>query len=81
MVSTEQVEFGSVVRVRDLALDEEWDYWIVGPLEADPENDRISYESPLGAAFLGRKVGDVVEASVPAGTARYEIRAIRVYET
>jgi transcription elongation factor GreA len=80
MVNTEQVEFGAVVRVRDLGLDEEWDYWIVGPLEADPENDRISYESPLGAAFIGRKVGDVVEASVPAGTARYEIRAIRAYE-
>src|SRR3954452_16314686 len=36
-VRTDQVEFGAVVRVRDLWLDEEWDYWIVGPLEADPE--------------------------------------------
>lgn len=80
MVSADTVEFGSVVRVRDLGLDEEWDYWIVGPLEADPENDRISYESPLGAAFIGRKVGDVVEATVPAGVARYEIVGIRPYE-
>jgi transcription elongation factor GreA len=79
-VRTDAIDFGAVVRVRDLSLDEEWDYWIVGPLEADPENDRISYESPLGAAFLGRKVSDVVEVSVPAGVARYEILDIRPYD-
>jgi transcription elongation factor GreA len=79
-VDTGEVGFGAVVGVRDLDLDEEWDYWLVGPLEADPENDRISYESPLGAAFVGRKVGDIVEATTPAGVARYEIRSIRPYD-
>jgi transcription elongation factor GreA len=79
-VDTGSVGFGAVVGVRDLELDEEWDYWIVGSLEADPENDRISYESPLGAAFQGRKVGEIVEATTPAGVARYEIRSIRPYD-
>lgn len=79
-VSTDEVGFGAVVHVQDLGLEEEWDYSIVGPLEADPENDRISFESPLGAAFMGRKVGDVVEAEIPAGVARYRIESIRPYD-
>jgi transcription elongation factor GreA len=79
-VDTTTVGFGAVVTVRDLGLDEEWDYSIVGPLEADPENDRISYESPLGAAFIGKKKGDVVEVEIPAGTARYKILNIRPYD-
>jgi transcription elongation factor GreA len=78
-VSTESVGFGSVVTVRENGVDE-WEFFIVGPLEADPMEDRISYESPLGAALLGRTVGDTVEAEVPAGVVRYEIVSIRVYE-
>jgi transcription elongation factor GreA len=70
---TDQVGVGSVVRVRDLDTDEEWDYTIVGSVEADPLEDRISYESPIGEALIGTKVGDRVEAEIPAGTARYEI--------
>lgn len=79
-VDTSQVGFGAVVRVRDLRLNEAWEICVVGPLEADPEDDRISYESPLGAALLGKKVGDIVEAEVPAGRVRYQIEAIRPYE-
>jgi len=78
-VSTETVGFGAVVTVRE-ADGEEWDYMIVGPLEADPLEDRISYESPLGEAFMGRKVGETVEAEVPAGKVAYEIVKIRPYE-
>jgi transcription elongation factor GreA len=78
-VSADTVGFGAVVTVRDES-GEEWDFFIVGPLEADPMDDRISYQSPLGSAFLGRKVGDVVETEVPAGKVRYEIVAIRPYE-
>jgi len=78
-VSTEQVGFGALVTVRE-DDGEEWDYLIVGPLEADPLEDRISYESPLGSALVGRKVGDAVEAEVPAGTVRYEVVRIRPYE-
>ena len=54
-VPTDKVGFGSVVTVEE-ETGEEWDFFIVGPLEADPLADRISYESPLGAALVGRKV-------------------------
>jgi len=77
-VSTESVAFGTRVRIRDLEFDEEWDWGIVGPLEANPDEDKISYESPIGEALMGRKVGDVVEIDVPAGKARYEIVGIDV---
>ena len=78
-VSTDKVGFGSVVTVREETGDE-WEFFIVGPLEADPMEDRISYESPLGAALIGSKVGDVVDAQVPAGIIRYEIVKIDTYE-
>ena len=78
-VSTDRVGFGSVVTVREEGGDE-FDFLIVGPLEADPLEDRISYESPLGAALIGRKMGDTVEAEVPAGKVRYEIVAIKAYQ-
>jgi transcription elongation factor GreA len=70
---TDEVGIGSVVTVRDLEMDEEWDYTIVGSVEADPDEDRISNESPIGQALLGHKAGEVVEIKIPAGTARYEI--------
>ncbi|MBI3911759.1 MAG: transcription elongation factor GreA [Armatimonadetes bacterium] len=74
---TDVVGVGSVVRVRDLEHRDEWDYTIVGSVEADPEADRISNESPIGQALLGRRVGDTVEVSVPVGKARYQIVSIR----
>lgn len=77
-VPTDKVGFGSVVTVEEETGDE-WDFFIVGPLEADPLSDRISYEAPLGAALVGRKVGDTVEAEVPAGKLIYVIRGIRAY--
>ena len=50
---------------------------MVGSFEADPEEDRISNESPIGEALYGHKVGEVIEARVPAGKVRYEILSIR----
>lgn len=78
-VLKDRVGFGSVVTVKEDGGDE-WDFLIVGALEADPMEDRISYESPLGSALLGRKVGDVVDAEVPAGKVRYTITGLRPYE-
>jgi transcription elongation factor GreA len=51
-------------------------YHIVGPKEADPHNERISHESPIGRALLGHKVGDVVTAETPNGTIRFKILKI-----
>lgn len=78
-VSTAEVGFGAMVTVREETGDT-WEFQLVGPLEADPMEDRISYESPLGAALMGRKVGETVEAEVPAGTVTYEIVDIQPYE-
>jgi transcription elongation factor GreA len=80
MAPTDEVGVGSVVTVRDLEMDEEWDYTIVGSVEADPDEDRISNESPIGQSLMGRKAGDVVEIKIPAGVVRYEIKAIRRQE-
>ena len=77
---TDEVGIGSVVTVKDLEMDEEWDYTIVGSAEVDPDEDRISNESPIGEALVARKVGDVVDVKIPAGVARYEIMAIRRQE-
>ena len=76
-VPTDHVGIGSVVRVKDLEPDEEWEFTLVGSFEADPDEDRISNESPIGQALYGHKVGDVVAVKVPVGTARYEILSIR----
>ena len=76
-VRTDVVGIGSVVKVRDLDLDEEWEFMMVGSFEADPEEDRISNESPIGEAVFGAKVGDTIEAETPAGNTRLEVVSIR----
>ena len=76
-VLTDRVGIGSVVRVRDLENADEWEWSIVGTVEADPGEDRISNESPVGQALLGKYVGDVAVVEIPAGKARSEIVAIR----
>lgn len=73
-----EVQLGVRVRLRELDSGDECEYQIVGSAEADPTNDRISNESPVGQAILGRKVGEVVEVAVPAGAVRYEIVEVRV---
>lgn len=69
------VQVGSSVRVQKDG--EEIDYEIVGSNEADPSAGKISNESPLGTAFLGKKVGEVVAVDVPKGTVEYTIVHIR----
>ena len=51
-------------------------YHVVGEWEADPVNKKISHESPLGQALVGKKVGEIVEVEAPAGKVIYEILAI-----
>ncbi len=71
------VGLGSIVAVRDLETEDEWEYTIVDASSADPLNDRISYSSPVGQALMKKQVGDVVEVAIPAGKARYEIVGLR----
>ena len=68
---------GSVVKVKDLDMEDEWEYALVDPVQADPVNDRISAQSPVGQALMGTRVGDIVEVEIPAGRAKYEILDIR----
>jgi transcription elongation factor GreA len=68
-----EVDLGERVTVLDLESGETSDYRIVGTGESDPAAGEISRESPLGAALLGRRVGDVVEADAPAGLRRLEV--------
>lgn len=66
----------SRVLVKDLNDGEEIEYTLAPPEEADVENDIISVKSPIGAALLGKAVGEMIECSVPAGTIKYEVLKI-----
>ncbi|MDO8587113.1 MAG: transcription elongation factor GreA [Armatimonadota bacterium] len=76
-VMTDVVGVGSIVKVRDLENSDEWEFFIVGSVEANPGEDKISNESPVGEALMGRKVGNTVEVEIPAGLARYQVVSIR----
>ena len=72
-ISTAAVSVGTKVKLLDVEFEEEEEYAIVGSSEADPSQNRLSYESPVGKALLGRKVGEVVEVEVPAGKIQFKI--------
>ena len=76
-LSTEVVSLGSTVVLKDLELGDILEYEIVGSMEADPIEKKISNESPVGKAVLGQKIGSVVTVEVPAGNLQYQILEIR----
>jgi transcription elongation factor GreA len=76
-IPTDTVGVGSIVKVRDLDMDDEWEFTLVGFVESDPDNDKISDESPIGESLLGKSVGDEVSVTVPDGQIRYRIESIR----
>jgi transcription elongation factor GreA len=67
-VDTSVVSVGSVVRLRDLDAKETIEYFIVGSAEANPADRKLSNESPVGRAIMGRKKGETVEVATPRGT-------------
>ena len=71
--SKDIVNLGAKIRLKDLETGEEHDYVLVGSAEADPANDRISNEAPVGRAIIGKKVDTIVEVTVPAGVIQYQI--------
>lgn len=75
-IDTEKVGIGSTVTLLDKDANEVRVYTLVGSAEADPARGKLSNESPVGQAILGKKVGDVVTVPVPVGALRYEILAI-----
>jgi len=70
-ISDGVVQIGSTIRVKINRVEKE--YTIVGPQEADPLSGKISNESPLGSAFLGKKRGDKVQIALPSGIQEYKI--------
>lgn len=70
------INVGCKVRLFDVEFDEEIDYAIVGSTEADPLNFKISNESPVGEALMGRKTGDVAEVNTPAGLLKFKVLEI-----
>ncbi|MDD2282019.1 MAG: transcription elongation factor GreA [Eubacteriales bacterium] len=77
-ITAEKVGIGSIVLLRDLEYNEELEYTIVSSAEANPNDNKISNESPVGRAISGQQVGSIVEVTVPAGTLKYEILGIRI---
>lgn len=76
-VTTDVVSIGSKVKLEDLETGEMFEYTIVGSAEADPVNNKISNESPVGKALLGKKVHSIVNIEVPAGILKYKIQDIK----
>ncbi len=74
-ISSDYVGLGSIVTIND--EEDDWEFTLVSPVEANPNREKISDESPVGEALLGKKVGDAVTVSTPAGKTRYRIVAIR----
>ena len=71
------VRFGATVKLADEETDEEIAYQLVGEFEADIQARKISIQSPLGKALIGREVGDSVEVTTPNGVRYFEVVAVR----
>lgn len=71
------VGIGTIVKVKDYDFDEIVEFHIVGSAESDPMENKISNESPVGSALVGRKLGDIVDVIIPDGISKYEILEIR----
>jgi len=77
-VDTSIVSIGSVVRLRDVAAKQTVEYFIVGSAEANPAERKLSNESPVGRAIIGRKKGEVVEVITPRGSkVKFKIMEIK----
>ena len=72
-IKTDEVSIGNKVKVLNISLNKEIDYSVVGSTEADPFNNKISDESPIGKVLIGSKKGDIVEYETPKGVFRLEI--------
>ena len=76
-IDTKTVQVGNKVKILDMEYNEELEYTIVGSTEVDLSQNKISNVSPIGAALLGAKKNQIVEAETPGGVAKYKILAIK----
>ena len=76
-IDTKTVQIGNLVKLQDIEFDEEVSYTIVGSTEVNLLENKISNESPIGKALLGRKKGETVEVEAPDGIIKFKILAIK----
>ena len=75
-IDLDKISIGCQVKVLDVEEDEEMEFKIVGSTEANSLKGKISNESPVGKALLGKKVGDTVKVETPAGEFEYKVLSI-----
>ena len=75
-IDTKTVQVGNTIKLYDEEFQEEVSYTIVGSTEVDLAQSRISNESPIGAALMGRKKGETIEVNAPGGVSKYKILSI-----
>lgn len=76
-IDLKTVQIGNIVKVLDIEMNEEVEYMIVGPTEVDVMNNKISNESPMGMALMGKKKGAKIKVEAPMGEIEYKILEIR----
>lgn len=76
-IDLDKINVGCKVKVYDVDEDEEMEFYIVGSTEANSLQNKISNESPVGHALIGKKVGDVVEVETQAGIIQYKVLDIK----
>jgi transcription elongation factor GreA len=76
-VAKDVVSVGSHVKLRDVSAKETVEYHIVGSAEANPSENKLSNESPVGKAIMGRKKGETVEVAAPRGSMKFKILEIK----
>jgi transcription elongation factor GreA len=76
-ISKDVVSLGSHVKLRDVEAKKTLEYHIVGSAEANPAENKLSNESPVGKAIIGHKKGETVEVSTPRGSLKFKIMEIR----
>jgi len=75
-ISVQKVTIGAMVKIREEATGEEAEYMLVSAKEEDIFSNKISSDSPVGAAIIGKKKGQVVEVHAPSGTIKYKVMKI-----
>ena len=75
-IETKTVQVGNIVQVLDMEFDEKVEYKIVGSTEADVTENKISNESPIGSALLGKKKNEIVDVETPGGIIQFKILKI-----
>jgi transcription elongation factor GreA len=76
-IKSGEVSIGTKVRLRDVRANKTVEYHIVGSAEADPAENKLSNESPVGKAIIGKKKGETVEVLAPRGSMKFKILEIK----